>query len=288
MEYLESLEAEDLSLKGAEEPPEPKDRGARTEAALEATEEPDESEGEPPAEEEGESGPAARPRRVVAPEPPIGTRATGGAGRQQTEAVEPPGTLIGLAKAVANDPGQALGIFRKGVRDPVFVGSLAGTFAILACATGLSEGLCQPKQPGTSRAMAMVGRAIALFLDLGIATCFLWLLSMAVKRDRLERPAPIGIAEGLAFARMAALVVIAPIAVVLGALVVSGGGTENAPGAVVWLGQHLWIGYVGLVFAGQLALLMPLLDLGCAVGAVLSLAMAYGGRALGLRLVGLL
>ncbi len=269
-EWMESLSAEDLTLEeGAKRP------ATREEAALESRlSEPEEPGEEPPQEPSGAEdreedrategrgrGPAARP--------------VGGAARgaQATSEEQPPLSLPGLLRTFRDNPGGAIECFREGVEEKGFIIQLAVVFLLLAAAGAVAVSFL-----GDGGSVD-VGRAAAGFfkvlLDLALASGLLVLLSRVRKGSSGVSAEPLGVVQGLAFIRILGFAVAAPFAVVLGVLLLVWGA--EAPGSVTWMAERVWIIYGLVVFIGQAGLILPLLRLGCAAGAVLSAVMTYGG-----------
>ena len=193
-------------------------------------------------------------------------------GEQEQEA---PTNLLAVARLAYSEPEEALDWLRRGIKSPALMKQLAVAFVALAFLGAAARSYLVAAEPGPygNFLSEFVRNFVSLFVELGAATGFFWLLCMGFKPDPVDRPNPLGVVEGMVALRVAAMVVLMPVALVL-MLAVMGAGRGGLIGDV---GSLIRTWYMLLLFVGHGLVMVPLFDAGCGKGFLFSLVVTYCG-----------
>jgi hypothetical protein len=253
-DWLESLDVEDLAIEqeAAQAEPEP------------------EAEGPAPAPEKGvEQETDVVETEEAAPEAPPEAE------RVPPEEPEGPKNLLALARQALGEPEEAFSWVRRGVKSPALMQQLAGALVILVFLAALGRSyLSTPMDMPHSMGLdEIVRNFVALFIEAGVATGFLWAMCVGFQHDPDYRVSPLGVVEGMVALRIGVLLVMVPIALLL-MLGVAVAGREGIIGDAANL-IRTW--YTLLLVLGHALLVVPLFKAGCGKGLVLSVVLSYSG-----------
>ncbi len=258
-DWLSSVSMEDMSLEGKEVAAEP-ELAAKPERAAAA---------------------AAAPTAGPAPGAPQPQPAAGPAGaKPPAPAAEREVGLIDLARMALSEPRDMIPHFERGIEDRTFIATMAGLFVALALVAAVGQTFAAAPR-GFTVATILVNW-FSVVCELATAGIILGLLCVAFRKDR----SPLGVAEGLAFVRLGALAVMAPLYFIAGIAVLIASKGEDSGSTMVGLARQLPWGYTAIVLFGQTALIMGLFRLGCLPTLILGIVVTFAGYAMAGTLAG--
>jgi len=272
-DWLSSVSIEEMSLEGGDVAAEPKEaEAAEAPKAEEPTPPPA---GEIQLETPGRAVPSAQP--TPGP-PPLQPDAGPAVAEQPAEAAERQVGFLDLVTMARREPRDMLPYFEAGVKDYTFIATMAGLFVGLALVAGAAQTFAAaPRGFAVGRAL---GAWFSVICEGATAGIMLGLLCVAFKKDH----SPLGVVEGLAFVRVAALAVMTPLYLIAGIVVLIATSGEGAGTEVLWLARHLsWVYFAVLLFA-QTALITGLFRLGCLPSLILGVVVTFAGYSMAARL----
>jgi len=270
-DWLSSVSIEEMSLEGDDIAAEPKE--AEAAKAKEPTPPPP---GDIQLETPTRAVPSARP--TAAP-PPAQPDARPAVAEQPAEAAERQVGFLELVRMAKTEPRDLLTYFDQGIKDPTFIATVAGLFVALALVASVAQSFAYaPRDFPAARLMATTWFSTGC--ELATAGIILGLLCVALKKDH----SALGLVEGLAFVRIAALAAMTPLYLIGGIVVMIATRGEGAGMEILWLARQLPKGYNAIVLFAQTALIMGLFRLGCLPSLILGVVVSFAGYSMAAKL----
>lgn len=266
-DWLESLDVGELALEGgeAEEPAAP--AAAKPDAARPA----------------GEGtldlqAPAAPPRPATRPAPRPGSRKP----PTTPEPLKPPEGLLELLRLFKNEPKDIAPFLEDGISSRRF--SIEMGIALLGM--GLIGGVLTGwlRYPRDIALGQMLGLWIRLLIEAAAGGALLALLAILLKCEA----GPLGVAQGAAFVRILALIVVAPLALLLAIGTLATLGADQPPRVLGYAAEHLSTLYLAVVALGQSFLVTGILKLGCGPSLAIGVVTVYAAATLADTIMGIL
>jgi len=268
--WLDNVEVDGLSLEEAPEEEAPQPEATATAPAPTPGVEAPAAEGQaPPRGRSMAHSAAAASRRQSAP-------------AKKAPKHGPPAGVLDLFKVLRDEPAEAAPLLRDGITSRRFMTEMGVGFAILSVLGAVTLAWLCCLGPSA------IGTGVMFWLKLVCETAAVGIMLSLLAIGLKFNCKPLGVVQGVVFARMTALLLLLPLGIVLGIIsaVMAAKGLETFPSGLLWVNRAMLKLYVLTVMFVQGGITMGVFKLGCGGSLAISAVAVYGASILARTIFG--